>query len=279
MKVNIKKLKRHKPNRLKGEPGPLKVILTKLGHLTFHMLKLWPIVPILGLCALIFYQVNIDPAFTVKKVVVNQCSHITKQQLMKYVQFRIGQNIFMVNLGQLRDRLAEHPWVRRVSVRRELPDKIIVFIEEHRPMALIQLDDLYYVDDHAMVFKRVESGDPRDFPILTGFTRADFLEGGKRTQNMMERLKETVKLLLLAESQKALPISQISEVRYEPQLGYSLITNEKGIQIRIGDKDFSTKLRNLAAVLDLAKKRGMTLRLVDLLTPGQAVIRQVEKVG
>jgi len=36
--------------------------------------------------------------------------------------------------------------VRSVSVRKAFPDRLVVRIEERRPVAMVNLDALYYVD-------------------------------------------------------------------------------------------------------------------------------------
>jgi cell division protein FtsQ len=47
---------------------------------------------------------------------------------------RVAGNFFGMNLDEVRRLVAELPWVRRVEVRREWPDRIVVRVEEHRPL-------------------------------------------------------------------------------------------------------------------------------------------------
>jgi cell division protein FtsQ len=48
---------------------------------------------------------------------------------------RLAGNFFGVNLDQVRQLVGELAWVRTVEVRREWPDRLVVRIEEHRPLA------------------------------------------------------------------------------------------------------------------------------------------------
>jgi cell division protein FtsQ len=47
---------------------------------------------------------------------------------------RVAGNFFGVNLDEVRHLVAELPWVRSVEVRREWPDRLVVRVEEHRPL-------------------------------------------------------------------------------------------------------------------------------------------------
>jgi cell division protein FtsQ len=47
---------------------------------------------------------------------------------------RIRGNFFTANLNSVRAAFETVPWVRRASVRREWPNKLIVTIEEHEPL-------------------------------------------------------------------------------------------------------------------------------------------------
>ena len=38
-------------------------------------------------------------------------------------------------LGMVQGQLASHPWVRQVSIRRIWPNRLLVRLEEHQPMA------------------------------------------------------------------------------------------------------------------------------------------------
>ena len=47
---------------------------------------------------------------------------------------RIKGNFFTVNLDAVREAFRAVPWVRDATVRRQWPNELVVFIEEHRPL-------------------------------------------------------------------------------------------------------------------------------------------------
>lgn len=63
-----------------------------------------------------------------------------------------GRHLLHVGLDDVNRRLAAHDWVRHVAVRKELPDRLHVEIEERRPAALLRLrGELFFVERDASV--------------------------------------------------------------------------------------------------------------------------------
>lgn len=61
-----------------------------------------------------------------------------------------GGNFFTVDIERLRQSLERLPWVRRVDIRREFPDRLALDIEEHQPLARWNRSAL--VNTHGEVF-------------------------------------------------------------------------------------------------------------------------------
>src|SRR3989304_3533389 len=69
--------------------------------------------------------------------------------------------------------------------------------EEREPVAMINLDALYYVDDRGSIFKRLTAYDAKNLPILTGFSRKDL---AAKDPVAIRNLKKTIDLLQNAEA-------------------------------------------------------------------------------
>src|SRR5262245_49906792 len=67
--------------------------------------------------------------------------------------------------------------MRSASLRRELPDRIVVRIREYRPAAIVAVGDqppeLFYVAANGRIFAPVGATDGRDLPYITNLTRKD----------------------------------------------------------------------------------------------------------
>ena len=58
-----------------------------------------------------------------------------------------GRNLLLLPLEEVRASLEEHPWVHRVALRKELPSRLHVQVEERRAVALLRSEEgLVYLD-------------------------------------------------------------------------------------------------------------------------------------
>lgn len=81
------------------------------------------------------------PAFTLRAVRIEaaegtELRHVSTPLLRSSALHRLNGNFFTVDLAAVRVAFDRVPWVRRATVRRVWPNRLLVGIEEHRPLAL-----------------------------------------------------------------------------------------------------------------------------------------------
>ena len=79
------------------------------------------------------------PMFTLRAIRIESADkgglrHVNELTVRGYALARIKGNFFTANLETARQAFESVPWVRRASVRRDWPDKLIVTLEEHVPL-------------------------------------------------------------------------------------------------------------------------------------------------
>ncbi|HCN88952.1 MAG TPA: cell division protein FtsQ, partial [Oxalobacteraceae bacterium] len=99
---------------------------------------------LLGLCALALLASGLwwlaqRPMFTLKVIRVESATdtplrHINSSTIRSTALPRIKGNFFTADLDSVRLAFEAVPWVRKASVRREWPNKLIVALEEHVPL-------------------------------------------------------------------------------------------------------------------------------------------------
>ncbi len=99
---------------------------------------------LLGLCALALLSSGLwwiaqRPMFTLKVIRIegaaqSELRHVTRSTVKGSAIPRIKGNFFTANLNAVRLAFESVPWVRRATVRREWPNKLIVTLEEHTPL-------------------------------------------------------------------------------------------------------------------------------------------------
>ncbi len=92
--------------------------------------------------------------FSVRIVDLNPCDHVSGDEISGILKGVAGGNIWSLSKEQIGRRILSHPYVREVVVRKAFPDKLVLSIEEREPVAMINLDALYYLDDRGDIFKR-----------------------------------------------------------------------------------------------------------------------------
>jgi cell division protein FtsQ len=160
--------------------------------------------------------------------------------------------------------------VRNVSLRKAYPDTLVVRVEERVPVAMVNFDALYYVDREGKVFKRVAPCDPKSYPILTGFSRAE-LAGNDPVA--MENLGKTLSFLRRLE--EGTLRRNVSEVHFEPQEGFTVVTRDSGLQLKVGLIEPAEAFRRI----ELAMRKipgGTGAAVADLTSSGKIFLRAGE---
>ncbi len=99
---------------------------------------------LLGLLALALFAAGFwwlaqRPMFTLKTIRIegmaeNSLRYVKPATVRGTALPRIKGNFFTVNLDAVRSAFESVPWVRKATVRREWPNKLIVKLEEHTPL-------------------------------------------------------------------------------------------------------------------------------------------------
>ncbi len=185
-------------------------------------------------CALFF-----PPSFlTVREVVLaTPPKHISEMDLIRLSEVKKGDNLLRLRLAHVREKLLRYPWVRDVRLSKTIPGRLQLWVEEEQPVALLDVNGLYLVNGDARVFKKVEPGDPRDFPIITGLT----------SEELAAALKPLVAVVKQFDTLEDVRAIGVSEIRWSRK-GLSLFTKEPCVRVELGNSEWTEGLRRLGAV-------------------------------
>jgi cell division protein FtsQ len=240
--------------------------------------RLWPALLCAALVFAAWDQMQRADYFRLARLDIRTGPRVARDDLESFLNARLGQNIFAIDLNFLAAQVRRCPWVKTAVIRRDLPNALSVVIVERRAYALLHLETgSYLVDADGVAFKPVEKGDPRDLPSITGFSVEAFNRGGETADRQAEKIAEAVRLMMLCDKLGALSEQEISEARYDLAGGFTLIGAESGAVIRFGQGDYERKLRALAQVTASLRERVVRARMIDLAIPGRVVVRGLRK--
>jgi cell division protein FtsQ len=227
----------------------------------FLLLGHWAYVHLLG-----------DSYFRVKEVEVEGGRKIPKETLLSLTVMEGMPNLFSVRLKDVVKRLESHPWIEQVRVRKVFPDKILIQVDERKPMAIVQLDELYYVDTQGEIFSPVGDRDEYNYPYLTGLSRRALEKDPEEAKRLIAKALE---FLRIVSQEKMHPLGEISEVNMEAVFGIRCFTKAEGVEIRMGWEDYGEKLKRLFLIWADLRKRGFSPSSIDCSDLKRMVVRKI----
>lgn len=198
------------------------------------------------------------PAFALREVRIGGAlTHVTQSQIEGIVQRKLRGNFFTLNLATARAAFETLPWVRRVNVRRQWPDRLEVALEEHVPLA--RWASAALVNTHGEVFEAAYEG---KLPVFVG---------PPGTAKEITIQYEYFRRSLAAIGQT--PV----QVRISPRRAWQLKL-ESGLTLELGREQIETRLARFVAVygrtlgrlerrldyVDLRYANGFAVRIPEL---------------
>ncbi len=222
---------------------------------------------------LIGYLVALStPIFKLEDVGFKGIKHVSQTELLQKGGLENRVNLLALNLGEVKKNMESIPWVKRVSLQRELPNKLQVIVTEHQAKFLVPIrQDLYYLNEEGCLFKKCELKEGVSLPLLTGLGGKDWTPAGQLNSSILQELVSLLGYL----SQGADPFypNKLSEIHYDPDCGFSLFTCERGIRITLGKEEIPVQIKRLEKVWAELEKRPNQLLLKGIsLQFGQRII-------
>ena len=180
-----------------------------------------------------------------------------------------GQNILLLSLVDYAKRFTDHPRIRRTSLKRVLPNRVLCTVEEREPVALVYRDRFLEVDEEGMVMTADELTTLLDLPIISGFEQGGVREGQYCRD---DRFLGALELLDLCKRYGGDFAQDISEVRVDEQ-GASIVSLTKGTTLLVGRTNFESRLKKFFLMKGTIADRNETARLIDLRFDDQIVLR------
>ena len=213
-----------------------------------------------------------DPFFRVREIKVEGCRKIACETLISLTKIEGMPNLFTVSLSKVTKRLESHPWIDHIRVRKVFPNKVLIQVEERKPIAILQLEELYYVDTQGVIFSPVGERDGYNYPFLTGLTR-QILE--KDPVEAKRLIMKALELLRIADQEKVSPLEEISEIHMEKIFGIQCFTKNEGVEVRMGWEQFGEKLKRLSLIWSDLRNRGFSATSIDCSDLKRMVVKKV----
>lgn len=190
---------------------------------------LFSIAGLLLVYALLFFTLHL-PIFPVKQVqVTGNLRHVNQEQIQLIMRKYLKGNFYTVDLQRTRAAFEKLPWARKVSVRRQWPDTLVVHIEEHR--ALARWGTIALVNQHGELFQAASDA---QLPIFYG--------PGDAVKEVAMGYRSFVRILA------STPL-KIQQLRLSSRRAWEMVTVD-GRQMMLGREAVNRRLTQFVAVVN-----------------------------
>lgn len=210
-----------------------------------------------------FYEVSAQNGFAVEEIVIEGVTYADHDSIKALLNIRRGESIFALDPSSAQGLIEQISWVATAQISRQLPNRILVRIDERLPVAFYQNADqkLFVVDPEGVK--------------LTSENLVRF-KGGEGLQKMLTfygdgALDHLWPLLQLLAAEPEI-YAQLSGAAYIGQRRWDLLS-ANGIRIQLPEDDPGYALRRLA----LADAENQILRRklerIDLRQPDRMILQ------
>lgn len=151
------------------------------------------------LSTLIFIILFKTNYFEISDIIVKNNIELAKEEIVSYSGVRIGDNTFKLKISDISEKIIKTPFVKDVTIKRKLPDKLMIEVVEREKIAAISYMGLYFfVDNEGVILYTAHEID--DTYIIEGFEFESFTEGEKIKVKSDEDLQKAIGLCSLLQN-------------------------------------------------------------------------------
>jgi len=224
-------------------------------------------IPLVGVaCAVYFISIPLRSSFVVHRIVFSGNEHLSDEELRNLAGLKTNENLFVLSGRKISAKMMESPWLRSVSVRKELPDGLHILVEEAAPFALLDMKGrLFIVDDQGKMLEELKDNQIPFLPIISAdpFSKK---EAFSEAVSLVKAVKETG--LLAGKDHIEILASKKDE----------MVMNIDGVVIKIGAGDYEEKLGRLMELEEEIKKRQIPVDYIDLRFSNRVIVKPVNEV-
>ncbi len=238
-----------KKKNLKGKKKNLKQqeLARKKRKIAFRIIKYTTLVAILIGGGIYFL---LSPFFNVTEINVVGNERITKEEIISLSNINLNENTFKIQGNKVQQNIKQNAYIEKVSVKRKLPNKIEIVVEERKPTFMLSFANAYiYLNNQGYMLEVSKTA--INIPIITGFlTKEEDLHVGNRLcSEDLQRLGQALQIMKSAKSNGIENL--ITKINIENKQNYILELKSEKKTVYIGDtSNLSTKMLYVISIIN-----------------------------
>ncbi len=251
-KQSVKKRKQKRKIRY-----PAFGIIRQTGPVFFKCFVVFSIIAVTSLSLMYCYhRLLTSPYMRLENVDVNGVEQDIRNDLINMCGLNADINLLALNMKDLKQKIEEHPWIRKIKLERKFPNTLIVDAEKQIPSALVVMDKIYYMNQHNEIFKQINDSDPIDFPVITGVS-------GKNRKSNWQLHRAGCAIKILKSQKKPWSLKELSEIHVMDEDIY-LYFKHFPAGINVTSDKLEYKIHGLRKVTKYLKKEGKAHKVTGI---------------
>ena len=202
--------------------------------------------------------------FLIAHIRVEKNTMMSEAAIVALSQLQVGTNLFANDITAAKERLEQHPMVKKVLLHRELPETLVIGIEERQPVGLLNTSEgLVGLDESGKIFPLPPAAQV-DLPILTGVDLQRDEDGAS--------VRALAKFVTELQNRTPAFWREISEIRTDTPHSATVYLVADDLALRMRFENPEQQVRNFRAYTQATSGIGTDLAYVDLRYRDQVVL-------
>lgn len=220
---------------------------------------------ILFVAASVGYAV-ISNAFPLRQIHFSGNQHLSDDDLRALTGLGGKENLATLSSATVFRNMSTSPWIRSVSVRKELPGTLQIFISEAEPFALLDMGGRHFiVDNTGKLLEELKESSIPFLPVIVG--------------NPFEKKEVFGEAISLVRAIKDAGLigrkDRIEVIAHKQQ---EMTVNLDGVVVKVGNGDYHEKLVRLLELEEEIRSRRIPVDYIDLRFANRVVVKPVNEV-
>ena len=233
--------------------------------------------------------------FRAKSLKIEGVQRLSQNQIIEAARVKKGMNVLDVNLAMARKRLLAQPWIADAEIRREIPAGLYIKVQEHSPLAIIDLGRKFLLDENGRVFKEWTDTDPANLPVVSGLALSDIRIHNKTAAQPSQKGRDPAQLdhpqndpfeavmqvlRLGGQTRSILSNRNIRQIKVDREIGITLVAFKQMKTIELGYYNYPLKFNMLKDILSYGSQRRSFPEFdrIDLNNVNRIVVNPVSKI-
>lgn len=203
----------------------------------------------------------VSPIFNIQKINVRGNEQVNADTIISLSELQKNQNIFKFSTEKTKEKIKSNPYIENVTIKRRIPDKIEIVVEERKEQFNVEfLNGYAYIDNQGYILKISEQ--KADFPTIKGIStgQEQIAEGNRLNEEDLSKLETVIQIMNISKEYEI--YTKITSVDIIDVNNFILKMEDEKKTIYLGNSsNLNSKILYIPSILDNNKGKEGTIYL------------------